>query len=128
MKRTIQIILLATTPFYALAQWSTSGTAIFYGAGNVGIGTTTPLSKLQIADGTGGEQLRISRGSGEVRFVQEMGLDNLYLYNKDASKLYMFWKENGNVGIGTNVPQSTLDVSGRIKAGKGPLFVDWTYE
>jgi hypothetical protein len=96
--------------------------------GNVGVGTITPLSKLQIADGPGGEQLRISRGSGEVRFVQEMGLDNLYLYNKDASKLYMFWKENGNVGIGTNVPQSTLDVSGRIKAGKGPLFVDWTYE
>ncbi|MCE2896090.1 MAG: hypothetical protein LW721_16790 [Flammeovirgaceae bacterium] len=50
MKRTIQIILLATTPFYALAQWSTSGTAIFYGAGNVGIGTASPGAKLSFSD------------------------------------------------------------------------------
>ncbi len=53
MKRTIQIILLATTPFYALAQWSTSGTAIFYGAGNVGIGTASPGAKLSFSDLTG---------------------------------------------------------------------------
>jgi hypothetical protein len=118
--------------FYADGLWNTTFSLDGYGngyfKGNVGVGTITPLSKLHIVDGMGGEQLRFSRGVGALRFAQGYDRDDLYLYNRDGSKIFMFWREDGNVGIGTSTPQSTLDVSGRIKAGKGPLFVDWTYE
>ncbi len=85
--------------------------------GNVGIGTTNPASKLHIADGVGGSQLSISRGSGAVIFAQDAGKDNLYLFNRDASKMYMFWRENGNVGIGTYDPQKALDIQGGLRLG-----------
>jgi hypothetical protein len=82
--------------------------------GNVGIGVTNPTSKLHIADGAGGEQLRFSRGMGAVRFAQGLDRDDLYLHNRDASKTFMFWREDGNVGIGTNVPDQTLTIKGGI--------------
>jgi hypothetical protein len=65
--------------------------------------------------------MRISRGTGSVRFDQEMDKDNLYLYNSDASKIYMTWKENGNIGVGTTNPNAKLDVQG--SAGTVQLLV-----
>lgn len=82
--------------------------------GDVGIGTNGPLSKLHISDGIGGDQLRFSRGTGTVRFAQDMNQDNLYLFNHDASATYMFWKANGDVGIGTRTPDARLTVKGTI--------------
>jgi hypothetical protein len=82
--------------------------------GNVGIGTIPSVSKLHIADGDGGEQLRFSRGTGVVRFAQDNNQDNLYLFNSDGSRTYMFWKADGNVGIGTNDPKGyKLAVAGK---------------
>jgi hypothetical protein len=82
--------------------------------GNVGIGTTTPQSKLHLVDGNGGEQIRISRGTGTIRFVQDVNQDNLYLLNSDGLKTYMFWSQNGNVGVGTNLPESKLHIADGI--------------
>ncbi|TXJ25953.1 MAG: hypothetical protein E6Q24_13785 [Chitinophagaceae bacterium] len=95
-----------------------SGENANYFLNDMGIGANTPLAKLHIADGAGGEQLRISRGTGAVRFTQYPNENNLFLYNKDASKLYMSWRENGNVGIGTIDPQAKLAVNGDIFAKK----------
>lgn len=82
--------------------------------GNVGIGVTAPQAKLHVADGMGGEQLRLSRGTGSVRFAQDNNQDNLYLFNHDASQTFMFWKANGDIGIGTNTPDAKLAVKGSI--------------
>ncbi|MCZ8217310.1 MAG: tail fiber domain-containing protein [Cyclobacteriaceae bacterium] len=49
-------IVLAITHMNALAQWNTSGANIFNtNAGNVGIGTSTPLVKLQVEGGNIGQ-------------------------------------------------------------------------
>jgi hypothetical protein len=94
----------------------TSGNHQAFFRGNVGIGTTAPTSKLHIADGVGGEQLRFSRGVGVVRFAQGHDRDDLYLYNRDASKTFMVWREEGNVGIGTTTPLYRLQVNSNQSA------------
>jgi len=109
-----------------------NGDTFFASGGNFGIGTQPIISKLHIADGNGGEQLRLSRGTGAVRFAQDINQDNLYLFNKDASLTFMFWKSNGYVGIGTNNPTQKLTVNGTVystevkvdvNAGTGPDYV-----
>ena len=78
--------------------------------GNVGVGIATPQSKLHIADGLGGEQLRLSRGTGIVRFSQSFNVDDLYLTNSNATKTYMYWSNNGNIGVGTSMPISKFHI------------------
>jgi hypothetical protein len=100
-------------------QWVQDGSPKFNiegVTGNVGIGTVTPVSKLHVADGAGGEQIRMSRGTGSVRFAQDNNQDNLYLFNGDGSKTFMFWKSDGNVGIGNMNPDAKLAVSGQVHA------------
>jgi hypothetical protein len=99
-------VLLLLVPCLANAQVHTDP------SGNVGVGTTAPQSKLHIVDGAGGEQLRFTRGTGGLRFTQAYNLDNLYLYNNDASKTYMSWVANGNIGIGTSSPYKKLHIVG----------------
>lgn len=98
-------ILLLNAVVYA--QWNPNGTN--YSTGNLGIGTVSPAARLHVADGNGGEQIKISRGTGAIRFAQDNNQDNLYLLNNDGSQTLMFWRA-GLVGIGTYQPQNTLHI------------------
>jgi hypothetical protein len=68
-------------------------------SGNVGIGTSTPTTKLHIVgdgDTSVSDSLIVSDSGGTVNLIVEDG---------------------GNVGIGTAAPGATLDVNGNIQAG-----------
>jgi hypothetical protein len=89
--------------------------------GNVGIGTTSPVAKLDITSTTSGsEGLRVDGASGGFAFVVKGGTDYTthtragatigvnYFTTPPANGLIV----EGNVGIGTSSPDRSLDVRG----------------
>jgi hypothetical protein len=76
-----------------IANISVSGNSYFNG-GNVGIGTTSPTSRLQV------------KGSGTTSATTAFRVENA---NASGSMVVL---DNGNVGIGTNTPTHRLTVQG----------------
>lgn len=130
------------------SQWTTSGASIYYNSGNVGLGTTTPGSKLDVA-GTirgGNADTNIgnhpSYGTAYTGFWRQ-GADysvltdgtnsflnapvasgNLYFRSANADKMFL-QGNTGNLGIGTTSPVEKLHVGGNAKI-TGSLTVDGT--
>jgi hypothetical protein len=89
--------IIASTTFPTFSNyWTKTGNDLSYLAGNIGIGTTTGTSMLNVQGTSGVSALNISSSTG-------------------ASMLTV--ASNGNVGIGTTTPIQTLDVFGNIKLG-----------
>lgn len=78
--------------------------------GNVGIGTTDPLAKVHIHDGSGGNQLEMSRGTGRVLFSMSSDASDLFIYDRTNSAYLLTMKEGGDVGIGTSSPLAKLHI------------------
>ena len=95
----------------------TSNANFVYSGGNVGIGTTSPISALQLASGN----LNVTNASGAVSYLgatnasgnglvyiqNSLGSNGVYLNSSGAS-----FFNGGNVGIGTTAPSALLHVQG----------------
>jgi len=90
--------------------------------GNVGIGTTTPGSKLELNLASGSLAMSIKRGASSViNLGSGSGStgDNgiLQMFHDGAEKIRLYttgnsWITGGNVGIGDTTPTYKLDVAG----------------
>jgi hypothetical protein len=113
------------------SQWITSGTNIYNNnTGNIGIGTTNPFSSLHIHKNAVTQDVRIilsdntttASGSRGFHLIKSAGGGSAFVYNYENGPLIfgtyalerMIIDSNGNVGIGTNAPQTTLDVNGNL--------------
>jgi len=96
------------------------------GNGNVGIGTTTPLAKLQVIDNVSSGQptLYVYKPSdlGETALVvvhssnsSTRGIADFH----NSSGSVMIINAAGRVGIGVTVPSESLEVDGNIKLANG---------
>ncbi|MBV5339336.1 MAG: tail fiber domain-containing protein [Deltaproteobacteria bacterium] len=92
-------------------------------SGNVGIGTTTPAYKLHIQDATS-PALAIQYSTNSDYPYLSSNASNDLVIGSVGSGSHSVFKSNGNVGIGTTTPYTTLtvgstDATARITAG-GP--------
>lgn len=125
------------------SQWSTSGSNIYYNAGNVGIGTSNPVAKFVVTGGADTSLAigdRTTSGSVGLQFLgtgyKHAGLrfdgDNLILENASVSSTPSTWYSAnpmnfivryGSVGIGTTSPAYKLDVQGGPLNSSGGLCI-----
>lgn len=123
-----------TLPTGGSAVWTQNGSDIYYDAGKVGIGTTTPDVDLHVEDrirvgedpiystvygelshegGGNGFKINAHAGGG--------GWADMHLQTNGTTK--MFIESSGKVGIGTTSPSATLEVNGTTKLGTSGVVI-----
>ena len=113
---------------------SSVNTMFMTNSGNVGIGTTTPGQKLQVNGNIALQNSGIIGSGNNWGTPGNANSASLQLYNavtgdtllnnqgyninlQTANLSRLFIANNGNVGIGTTSPATTLDVVGAVKVG-----------
>ncbi len=80
---------------------------------NIGIGTLSPTSKMEIFSTSSDSILELSRGPGTTTStIFKIGTDSAFVIQNQSTD--MFAIKNGNVGIGTASPNDKLTVDGSI--------------
>ena len=114
---------------FQTANAGTFATAMSINAGNVGIGTTAPGSKLHILHDDSHGGITLDRNSASTRksqiaFKQQgierwsMGIDisqnntqDFFIWDNVASDTRFYINSSGNIGIGTTAPTYKLDLN-----------------
>ena len=119
------------------AEQAVIGTVTSWFDSNVGIGTTSPSSKLEVNGGSSYPDIRISATGLTSRYM-EFGMDSAvqhsigafgtgsYLTFKTAGTDKVVIDASGNVGIGTTSPVKKLQVHGAVYSNIG-LYSDHSY-
>ncbi len=106
--------------------WTEDGSYIYYSAGMVGIGTTTPTEMLSVQGnvnitGTTTMNNLVVTGIADLSTIimGPIGLSTGHIFVGDSENLSiatssLFIDSNGNIGIGTTTPQFELTVDGDI--------------
>ncbi|UCG47412.1 MAG: tail fiber domain-containing protein [Phycisphaerales bacterium] len=126
------------------SHWSLNGTATYYDAGPVGIGTSKPGYPLDIEAaapyirlqrdvnslaGIRWDEVGATRTQWIFPFIRGWQSDNLIVRDEAGPYDTMtFEAGTGNVGIGTSTPAARLDVNGTVRAtsfsGDGSALTD----
>jgi hypothetical protein len=93
-------------------------------SGNVGIGTTSPVEKLDVKDGfiqvsgTGpsGYGYLLNRAGQDIYSIRHLD-SGLTISNETDSRKEMTFNGTGNVGIGITTPKNKLDIAGSLGRG-----------
>lgn len=116
---------VGNTTYWNGTDW-TETSNLFSNGTNVGIGTTTPTSQLDVM-GTTESRTRYRYGSETAGLTIGNWANEAYVYNELNTDLVFGTnnvtrvriKNDGNVGIGTDTPGAKLDIAGAIKITDG---------
>ncbi len=104
------------------SQWTTSGSNIYYNIGNVGIGTSTPSTKLQVKGNIATVGDGASDGNSTVTVYDQTNLSYLTMlaslgtgwieaYRPGSGVLPLYFN-TANIGMGASSPSSKLQIKG----------------
>ncbi len=105
----IMLLVLTVNVQAVEGSWSSSGNVIYYNDGNVGVGTSSPRNKFDVM----GDAV-IGRSDGSL-FVIQTPATETRLYTSGGKPIVF---PQGNIGIGTTVPQNKLHVEGDVIFGR----------
>lgn len=88
-------------------------------SGNFGVGTVNPGAKLEALNVLSDDILKLSRSSSASSLFK-VGIDGVMVINNSGTDTMAF--KNGNIGIGTNSPNSKLEIDSGTANASGLRF------